>query len=121
MEACPTGGALLGSPAVNLIIEPDGTVFLSSTHQTFYAPTPYSAVGTQFPQTCVPHKTLSEAAMAIGKACFDRDLIGFLTVSFVTFEDDFRTQVSTVVFLQLLVVHVLTGSRLHLFSPFLLL
>ena len=58
-----------GSPSVNLFIDPLGGVRLISSHEQMFCP-PYRAIGSSFPQSSVPPVALSQAALAVGKACY---------------------------------------------------
>ena len=85
IEASP-GDALRSSPSCNLFIEPDGTVKVTSTHEQILS-SPYTFVGAAFPQTEVPAGALREAALAVGRAAYDRGVMGRVGIDFVAFED----------------------------------
>ena len=61
---------VIGSPSVNLFIDPLGGVRLISTHEQMFCP-PYRVVGSSFPQSSVPPVPLTEAALAVGTACYN--------------------------------------------------
>eukprot|EP01027_Heterolobosea_sp_BB2_P017929 GEZU01025342.1.p1 GENE.GEZU01025342.1~~GEZU01025342.1.p1 ORF type:complete len:613 (+),score=115.27 GEZU01025342.1:157-1995(+) len=85
IEACPNN--IVGSPNVNIFIEPDGTVtVLSSQEQVFGAP--FCCIGASFPQTSVPFAALREAALTIGRICYAKKIMGHVTVDFVAFTKD---------------------------------
>ena len=61
---------VIGSPSVNLFIDPLGGVRLISSHEQMFCP-PYRAIGSSFPQSSVPSVPLSQAALAVGRACYN--------------------------------------------------
>jgi len=85
VEAAPL--ELLSSPSANLLVEPDGTLALTSTHDQIFS-SPYTFVGAAFPQTSVPFVALREASLAIGRACYERGIVGHVGVDFVSFIDE---------------------------------
>ena len=84
VEAAPK--LVLGSPSVNLFIEPDGTVSATSTHQQLFSST-YVYGGATFPQRCVPNAALLGAGASVGKSLFDKGVIGHVGIDFVAFQD----------------------------------
>lgn len=86
IEACPKD--IRGSPSVNLMIEPDGTVRFSSSHDQIILPDTYQYIGCSFPQTSVPHLALQGASMSIGKELYRVGVIGHVGVDFVAFWDN---------------------------------
>ena len=84
IEASPL--EIQASPSANLFIEPDGTLSLTSTHEQIFS-SPFTFVGAAFPQTSVPFPALREATLAIGKACFDRGIVGHVGIDYVAFMD----------------------------------
>ena len=84
IEASPL--ELRASPSANLFIEPDGTLSLTSTHEQIFA-APFTFVGAAFPQTAVPFPALREATLAVGKACYDRGIVGHVGIDYVAFMD----------------------------------
>ncbi|KAG2432871.1 hypothetical protein HXX76_008603 [Chlamydomonas incerta] len=81
LEGCPH--MAVGSPCVNLFIDPRGNVSVLSTHEKIFC-YPYRAVGTTFPQSSVPHRALYDAALAVGRSAFEAGLVGHAMVDFVT-------------------------------------
>lgn len=73
----------MSSPSCNLLIEPDGALSLTSTHDQVLSR--YSFVGGAFPQAAVPAGAICEAALAIALACRDAGIIGHVGVDFVAF------------------------------------
>lgn len=61
---------VIGSPSVNLFIDPLGGVRLISSHEQMFCP-PYRAIGSSFPQSSVPSVPLTQAALAVGRACYN--------------------------------------------------
>ena len=84
IEASPL--EIRSSPSANLLVEPDGTVSLTSVHEQIFS-SAYTFVGAAFPQTAVPFPALREAALAVGRACYQRSIIGHVGVDFVSFLD----------------------------------
>ena len=84
IEASPL--EIRSSPSANLLVEPDGTVNLTSVHEQIFSSV-YTFVGAALPQTAVPFPALREAALAVGKACYQRNIIGHVGVDFVSFLD----------------------------------
>ncbi|DBA85977.1 TPA: hypothetical protein ACH3X1_005515 [Trebouxia sp. C0004] len=87
IEACASG--VIGSPSVNLFIDPLGRVRLISTHEQMFCP-PYRVIGSSFPQSSVPPVPLTEAALAVGTACYNAKIIGHVEVDFVASREDDR-------------------------------
>ena len=67
IEAC--AAAVIGSPVVNMFVEPSGAVRVISTHEQIFCP-PYRVVGSSFPHSSVPAAALADAALAVGQACW---------------------------------------------------
>ena len=65
VEACPT--VVTGSPSINLLVEPTGTVRVLSTHEQMFSPA-YRFIGASFPQSSVPHSALAQVGAALGEA-----------------------------------------------------
>jgi len=84
IEASPL--KIRSSPSANLLIEPDGTVNLTSVHEQIFS-SAYTCIGAALPQTAVPFPALREAALAVGKACYHRSIVGHVGVDFVSFLD----------------------------------
>ena len=84
IEASPL--EIRSSPSANLLVEPDGTINLTSVHEQIFS-SAYTFVGAALPQTAVPFPALREAAVAVGKACYQRNIIGHVGVDFVSFLD----------------------------------
>lgn len=61
---------VIGSPSVNLFVDPLGGVRLISSHEQMFCP-PYRVIGSSFPQSSVPPVPLTEAALAVGRACYN--------------------------------------------------
>mmetsp|Transcript_3280 Transcript_3280/g.8250 ORF Transcript_3280/g.8250 Transcript_3280/m.8250 type:complete len:443 (+) Transcript_3280:157-1485(+) len=84
IEAVPAGA--VSSPSVNLVIDPSGEVQIQSTHDQIFSGS-YQYVGAVFPQKCVNNAALRQAAMAVGRVCVDKGIIGHVQVDFVSFTD----------------------------------
>ncbi|GLI64066.1 hypothetical protein VaNZ11_007230 [Volvox africanus] len=81
LEGCPH--MAVGSPCVNLFIDPNGAVTVLSTHEKIFC-YPYRAVGTTFPQSSVPHRALYDATLAVGRSAYATGVVGHVMVDFVT-------------------------------------
>lgn len=84
IEASPL--QISSSPSVNLAIAPDGAITIGSAHEQIFSST-YTFIGAAFPQTAVPYPALREASLAIGRACYERGVVGHVGVDFVSFFD----------------------------------
>ena len=62
-------GGNVGSPMVNLHIEPTGVVSVLSTHEQIFCPA-RNRIGTSMPATSAASNELFEAAQAIGETCW---------------------------------------------------
>ena len=62
-------GDNVGSPMVNLRIEPTGIVSVLSTHEQIFCPA-RNRIGTSMPATSAASNELFEAAQAIGETCW---------------------------------------------------
>jgi len=85
VEACPV--CVVGSPQVNIFVDPLGHVALLSTHERIFTH-PYRAVGNTFPQSSVPHRAILDAATSIGAACYRAGVIGHVGLDFVTLQEE---------------------------------
>lgn len=83
IEACPA--YVIGSPSVNLLIEPDGTVNLLNSHDQLFSSN-FVYAGATFPSSA-PADLLHSAGMAIGRTCFREGIIGYVGVDFVVYFD----------------------------------
>ncbi|KAK9840148.1 hypothetical protein WJX74_004172 [Apatococcus lobatus] len=86
---CSKGGLVeahfgdnIGSPMVNLRIEPTGVVSVLSTHEQIFCPARYR-IGTSMPSTSVSSNVLFDTAQAIGETCWAAGLIGDVAVDFL--------------------------------------
>ena len=80
IEASPP--EIIGSPTANIFIEPDGTCRVVSTHDQIF-PRPYTCAGVFYPQQSVPFDSIAAASQSIGKACYQRGIIGYVGISYV--------------------------------------
>lgn len=85
IEAVPQN--VKGNPSVNLFIEPNGTVNVTSTHEQLFNKE-YCFGGAIFPQRSVPFQALQGCAHAIGTALYEQNVYGYVGVDFVTFYDE---------------------------------
>ncbi|RNF25976.1 IQ calmodulin-binding protein motif family protein [Trypanosoma conorhini] len=81
VEAVPN--RIKASLSANLFIEPTGVVNLDSVVEPMLAPA-FTVMGCRFPlQKFVPYAALRDAALCVGKAAFQRRIMGFISVDFV--------------------------------------
>ena len=84
IEACPLD--VRGNPSANLLIEPNGAITLISTQDQIFS-TPYRYCGCSFPQRSVPHAAIRGASLAICAKLYEKNIIGYVGIDFVTFWD----------------------------------
>lgn len=84
IEACPA--FVLSSPSANLLIEPDGTVNITDTHDQLFS-SPFVYCGATFPSSA-PCDLLHTYATQIGRACYKEGIIGHIGVDFVMWYDN---------------------------------
>lgn len=84
IEACPA--FVLGSPSANIVIEPDGTIEVSDTHDQLFS-SPFVYCGATFPSTA-PRDLLHSYAIQIGRACYKQGIIGHAGIDFVMWYDN---------------------------------
>jgi len=85
LEAVP--GDVVGSPTAHLFIHPSGKVELTCVQEQVFA-SPYVVQGATFPQTLVPHAAIRDAVVAIGAACRQKGIMGYVSVDFVLYKKD---------------------------------
>jgi hypothetical protein len=83
IEACPN--LTISSPSVNLLLEPDGTVTITSSHDQLFS-SPFLYGGATFP-SAAPANMLHNAARNIGRHCFKQGIMGYIGVDFVLLFD----------------------------------
>lgn len=79
IEACPP--FVVGSPSVNMLIEPDGSVALLSSHDQIFS-SPFVFAAANFPSGA-PADLLHPAALAIARQAYREGVIGYVGVDFV--------------------------------------
>eukprot|EP00003_Mantamonas_plastica_P026513 TRINITY_DN5445_c0_g1_i1.p1 TRINITY_DN5445_c0_g1~~TRINITY_DN5445_c0_g1_i1.p1 ORF type:complete len:177 (-),score=38.64 TRINITY_DN5445_c0_g1_i1:62-592(-) len=85
IEASPL--LVQSSPSVNVMIEPNGEMFVQSTHEQYFG-APYCFQGATFPQSVVPADLLADVALNIATCCYQHGVIGCIGIDFVTFWDE---------------------------------
>jgi len=83
IEASPN--TIIASPSVNITIEPDGTIAITSTHDQIFRK-PYLFAGAIFPQCSADPTLLWEKAYRIAEVLYDQGCIGFIGIDFITLE-----------------------------------
>ncbi|CAB4044331.1 Hypothetical predicted protein, partial [Paramuricea clavata] len=86
IEACPPSDSVIAI-TVDMLIEPDGNLSVLSTSDQIHATSAYQCWGNSVPQASVDPSLLVEKAIAIAIACRQRDIIGYISIDFVTFID----------------------------------
>ena len=88
IEAGPVD--VVGRPTVNLLIEPGagGQVHVDSLVERI-VDREEVCVGSLYPQTCVPSKALAQAGRAVGEALRKKNVIGYVSVDFIAFNQNF--------------------------------
>jgi IQ domain-containing protein H len=87
IEAAPPKGQGGGTVRAVLFLEPNGAVGLHSSHDLFLDKLARYA-GSACPQTRVRPEALRDAAMAVGKAAFQKGIVGWCSVDLAVFEDE---------------------------------
>ncbi len=82
IEAVPTN--VVGSPVVNLFIEPDGTISILSCQEQLLSPQ-FCSLGAAFPQNSVPHEALRDASMSVGRVCVRKHIFGYVSIQYIVF------------------------------------
>lgn len=82
IEAVPQN--IVGSPVVNMMVEPDGNVIILSVQEQLLSP-PFCTLGAAFPQSSVPYEALRDATLSIGRVCAQKHLFGYISVQYVAF------------------------------------
>jgi len=85
IEACPS--TVKASPSANVFIAPNGELELLSTQEQLFG-VPFVCAATLCPMTSLPAGAVRAAALAIGKVCHSKGIIGHVGIDFVVFVDD---------------------------------
>ncbi|KAF0983733.1 hypothetical protein FDP41_007648 [Naegleria fowleri] len=85
IEAVPN--KIIGSPTVNLYIEPNGEIQILSVQEQLLSPQ-YCAQGCAFPQYSAPYEALREASLSVGHVCYSKKIMGYLSIDYVIFLDE---------------------------------
>lgn len=84
IEAVPN--LVKGSIIINLLIEPDSTINILSTHEHIYTSI-YKSNGTIFPEQSIPGRAVYESALSIGNTLFNKQIIGYLSLDCILYWD----------------------------------
>eukprot|EP00495_Collosphaeridae_sp_1-RS-2012_P003665 TRINITY_DN3006_c0_g1_i2.p1 TRINITY_DN3006_c0_g1~~TRINITY_DN3006_c0_g1_i2.p1 ORF type:complete len:445 (+),score=43.72 TRINITY_DN3006_c0_g1_i2:92-1336(+) len=83
IEASPN--TIIASPSVNITIEPDGAIEITSTHDQIFRK-PYLFAGAIFPQCSADPQSLCAMSYRIAEVLYDQGCIGFMSIDFITLE-----------------------------------
>ena len=89
VEAVPAD--CLSSPVANIYVHPDGAVQLLSVQEQMFSPQ-FCAVGATFPQATIPHAAVRDASLSIGCMCYQKKVMGYVSVEFVVFKRGGQTR-----------------------------
>eukprot|EP00111_Clytia_hemisphaerica_P002942 TCONS_00008338-protein len=93
LQACPPTDSVTGITA-NVLIEPDGQLKIISIADQVHSNSQYRCWGFTLPQSSIQPEIIKEAIWTICQACMNREIIGYVTIDFVTFLDpDTNSQV----------------------------
>lgn len=84
IEACPPSDSVTAI-TVDMMIEPDGNISVLCTSDQIHATSLYQCWGNSVPQSSVDPSLLAEKSKAIASACRLREIIGYISIDFVTF------------------------------------
>eukprot|EP01012_Entosiphon_sulcatum_P042182 TRINITY_DN56143_c0_g1_i1.p1 TRINITY_DN56143_c0_g1~~TRINITY_DN56143_c0_g1_i1.p1 ORF type:complete len:918 (-),score=137.70 TRINITY_DN56143_c0_g1_i1:24-2777(-) len=82
IEAVPSD--CVSSPSVNILIHPTGDVEVECALENLLSPQ-YCCIGAYYPHTVVPFAALHDAAKAIGAVCYQKKVIGHVSIDFVVY------------------------------------
>ncbi|EFC42140.1 hypothetical protein NAEGRDRAFT_69956 [Naegleria gruberi] len=85
IEAVPN--KIIGSPSVNLFIEPNGEVNILSVQEQLVN-SQYCTMSCSFPHYSAPYDALREASFSVGRVCHSKKIFGYVTIDFVIFVDE---------------------------------
>ena len=83
IEAAPP--SVIGSPSVNLLVEPDGTVTILNSHDQVFS-SAFVFSGANFPSSA-PASLLHTPALSIGRSCFREGILGYVGVDFIAWSE----------------------------------
>jgi hypothetical protein len=75
VEVSEQPSRLVGHPVVEIVIDPTGDVRVVFIGEKLFA-REFVALGAVVPQQCVPSVALHDASVAIGRACFEKGMMG---------------------------------------------
>ncbi|KAL9649007.1 hypothetical protein ABK040_008386 [Willaertia magna] len=78
---------VVGSPTVNLFIEPNGDIKILSVQEQLIYPQ-YCCIGAAFPHYSVPFEALREASVAIARVCYTKKIIGYISIDYIAFVEN---------------------------------
>jgi len=80
--------SIRGYPSVSLFIDPLGNASVRGTYDLVFDASTYKRVGALYPCTTIPYKALEGASLSIARRLFEREVIGYVTINFVAFNDE---------------------------------
>jgi hypothetical protein len=104
IESCPN--IVTGSPNVNLFLNPNGDISIISMHDQIFrlkslsvllysltmSSQPYVLAGVVCPQSTFDNDELCAQAIAIGRVCTRRGIVGYIAIDFVVSLDESTKQ-----------------------------
>eukprot|EP01062_Namystynia_karyoxenos_P008261 TRINITY_DN12903_c0_g1_i2.p1 TRINITY_DN12903_c0_g1~~TRINITY_DN12903_c0_g1_i2.p1 ORF type:complete len:950 (+),score=248.72 TRINITY_DN12903_c0_g1_i2:105-2954(+) len=84
LEAVPPD--CVSSPTAHIFISPDGVVELLSVQEQMLSPQ-YCCTGVRWPQTSVPHEAVRDAALSVGSVCYQKKVMGHVSMDFVVYRN----------------------------------
>jgi hypothetical protein len=82
IEAVPQ--TVVGSPIVNMFIEPDGTINILSVQEQLLSPQ-FCSLGAAFPQNSVPYDALRDASLSVGRVCVRKQIYGYVSIQYIAY------------------------------------
>eukprot|EP00340_Litonotus_pictus_P012515 CAMPEP_0170539182 /NCGR_PEP_ID=MMETSP0209-20121228/103769_1 /TAXON_ID=665100 ORGANISM="Litonotus pictus, Strain P1" /NCGR_SAMPLE_ID=MMETSP0209 /ASSEMBLY_ACC=CAM_ASM_000301 /LENGTH=383 /DNA_ID=CAMNT_0010841043 /DNA_START=304 /DNA_END=1456 /DNA_ORIENTATION=- len=92
IEACPTFllSGIIGSPAISFFIEPDGNINQYISYDKVSA-NYFNTIAAISPQNSIPNLNIKLMVDKIGNYLYQQDIIGYVTVEFIAFNDGKKT------------------------------
>ena len=88
IEACPTKSldGIMGNPCIPILIEPNGKINILPSYEQINVEFFKNAICTS-PQNCIDNNELVDISEKIGSFLYNQEIIGYVTIKYVTFHD----------------------------------